>query len=739
MRRRILLILLLCSTTLAFAVCPLDIEPNRIDVAPRDTTDFGEDNDDVEPVQTAKDKKKEGEEKKEIQRTGFDALQYTLSRRHRAFGEEFGKRWDDHLFLQAGVGMEKMAAPSDNYRINALTSVHLGVGKQFNRYNSARLLFQGAWGYQEGKDRLFTKYGARLEHLFSLSSYFSGFQPSRLLDISTIFGVGVQYSKLSFKNILYEEEMQKRMEQYEEEGNKVEAEIIRQSIPKDKSGMSLEGHMGLQLRFFTGPQGYANIEPYVGLATDKMDLSQNQNWRKIDVFYGVNFNYVYYIHNNLSQRERQYFIKRRQEHDMVDKDSMLLYTWQQPWFIEYSNGVNFLSNSQLGAGNSMGPDFSLSIGRWLSPAIGLRLTGSVHQTTWLKDFIATNNPEISSAVTGYEAYQHNIYTGIRLDAMLNPFGFFKSFTWEQPFGAYVVGGLEYGWVDKYQTKRLSTRSEAYSVGAHLWYKLSDGLHFFIEPRYMHYVYKLPYTEVDWNKNFTDDAITVSFGMQVATRAKKFRHHEEDEVFEPLRKIRAGLAGGFYEMHTKKNFEGDGGIGLNGKAFAEYHLTPLHAARLSFEFLPMKHSNLVEYTVTNTSNGGYTIKNGMWNHKFNLGLISLGYQVNLSNLFAGYPSWRRFDLSAFIGPTFIMPLGDNSNLSIDETLFEGEEVSMEEPLKVSSGLGAHLGFKLRFKMIPHISVFLEPTFYMFGSAKLPSVDFLTVKYLQTLNIGVQYEL
>jgi hypothetical protein len=387
----------------------------------------------------------------------------------------------------------------------------------------------------------------------------------------------------------------------------------------------------------------------------------------------------------------------------------------------------------------MGPDFSLSIGRWLSPAIGLRLTGSVHQTTWLKDFIATNNPEISAAVTGYDAYQHNIYTGIRLDAMLNPFGFFKSFNWEQPFGAYVVGGLEYGWVDKYQTKRLSTRSEAYSVGAHLWYKLSDGLHFFVEPRYMHYVYKLPYTEVDWNKNFTDDAITVSFGLQVATRSKKFRHQEENEVFEPLRKIRAGLAGGFYEMHTKKNFEGDGGIGVNGKAFAEYHVTPLHAARLSFEFLPMKHSNLVEYTVTNTTNGGYTTKYGMWNHKFNLGLISVGYQANLSNLFAGYPSWRRFDLSAFIGPTFIMPLGDNSNLSIDETLFEGEEVSMEEPMKVSSGLGAHLGFKLRFKMIPHISAFVEPTFYMFGSAKLPSVDFLTVKYLQTLNIGVQYEL
>ena len=130
---------------------------------------------------------------------------------------------------------------------------------------------------------------------------------------------------------------------------------------------------------------------------------------------------------------------------------------------------------------------------------------------------------------------------------------------------------------------------------------------------------------------------------------------------------------------------------------------------------------------------------MWNHKFNLGLISLGYQANLSNLFCGYPSWRRFDLSAFLGPTFIIPVGDNSEMSMNETLFVGEEVQMEEPMKVKSGVGAHLGFKLRFKIVPHISAIFEPTFYFLGNTELPSVDFLTVKYLQTLNFGVQYEL
>ena len=743
MNRKILLLsFLLCSSVLLLGA---HNQANHSDyyVAPPDTTEFGEELDDAGIVKQKKETNKKEVDKSK--RTGFDALEYIMERRYLGYGEEFTKKWDDHLFVEAGLGLEKMVAPSDNYRFNTLSAVHVGVGKQFDRYNSARLTFQGAWGYQQGKDRLFTKYGLRLDHLFSLSSYFSGFRPSRLLDISTILGVGVQYSKLSFENILYEKEQQKIIDSYEGTGDPADAEeanIIRQSIPKDQSGMSFEGHMGLQFRFFTGPQGYANIEPYIGLATDKMDLSQNQNWRKIDVFYGINFNYIYYLHNNLSERERKYFIKHREEHDLVDNDSSYLQSWQQPWFVEYSNGVDFLGNSQVGSGKSMGSNFSLSVGRWLSPVIGFRLTGSVHQTTWRQSFITTSEPDEKPA-RGYTANMHNVYTGIRLDAMFNPFGLFNSFRWDNPYGIYLVGGAEYGWVDKYQSERLSTRSEAYNIGAHLWYQLSDGLHVFVEPLYKHYVYKLPYTNVDWNKNFTDNGFSLSFGLQVATRSLRFRKMEEEGEYEPLRKIRAGLSGGFYQIHTKMNFEGDGGVGLNAKLFAEYHVTPIHAARASFEFVNMKHSNVCEFYDTNIESATPELatitRTGMWNHKFKLGLISVGYQANLSNLFAGYPSWRRFDMSVFAGPTVIVPMGDEFTLSPDELLMQGHEVSEKDPLKTKGGIGAHLGFKLRFKIMPHISAMMEPTIYFLGSAKLPSIDFLTVKYLQTLNFGVQYEL
>jgi hypothetical protein len=158
---------------------------------------------------------------------------------------------------------------------------------------------------------------------------------------------------------------------------------------------------------------------------------------------------------------------------------------------------------------------------------------------------------------------------------------------------------------------------------------------------------------------------------------------------------------------------------------------------------MKHSNISEFYDTNTESATPELatitRTGMWNHKFKLGLISVGYQANLSNLFAGYPSWRRFDMSVFAGPTVILPMGDEFTLSPDELLMQGHEVSEKDPLKTKGGIGAHLGFKLRFKIMPHISAMMEPTIYFLGSAKLPSIDFLTVKYLQTLNFGVQYEL
>ena len=733
--KRILLILLICNLAVvnghAFTL------PDAYPTAPSDTTRFGEDSDEAENDTVNRNPKNLAK--------GVDAITMVLERRYRAYNEYFTKKWHDHLFIQAGIGFEQMVPPSEGYSFNTLGAVNLGVGKQFNKYNTVRLMFHGAWGYQQSKDRLFTKLGIRLDHNFSLTSYFSGYKPTRLLDISTLFGVGVQFSKLSYENILWEKEMAKQIAEWEALGDYEEAQLIRDNWPKNQHATSFEAHVGAQLKFFTGPQGYITVEPYVGIGGASTDLTEHRNWRKTDIFYGLNVNYIYYIHNNLSPRERLKYIRNRPVRDLLSTDSLLL-SWQQPWFFEFSNGVNFLFDTELSDGKTIGPDISFGVGRWFSPVIGLRLTGAVRQMTWRqRDVLVVDDGLVEDR--GYAENMHNIYGGVRLEAMFNPFGFSKNFSWSDKFGAYLVGGFEYGWVKKYQTQTLSTRSEGFTGGLHLWAKLSDGLQLFLEPRYIHYNYKVPYTNVTWNKLYSDNSASVSVGLTVSTRSRQFRSMDHDETRGgyPLRKIRVGIAGGFNFFQTTSNFDNSAGMGYNGKLVVEYHLDRLHSFRAIGEFVGMSRSGLSKFYDYNmdSEDPAKTVvtRQGMWDHDLKFALAGLGYQINLSNLLAGYNAKRRADLSLFLGPSLLIPIDDKAVLSSEERVMVGHLVEPVEQFKTGSiSFGGHLGVKLRMPLSSRISVIAEPTIYFLGNTKVPCVNsFKGLNYMETINVGLQCEL
>ncbi len=732
MTKRILLILLLFSSLGGKAIGSTNF--NNYLIAPSDTTRFGEDTDEEtgdtivrKPVNRAE---------------GIDAIRLVLEKRYKSYGEDFTRKWDDHLYVQAGLGVEQMIPSGKGYEFNALTKLNIGLGKQFNKYNSIRLMLSGAWGYQQAKDRMFTIFGVNVDHMFSLSSFFNGYRPTRLLDVSTLLGFGFQHSKLSFKNKLWEQEMQAKIDEWESIGDFEEADIIRNNWPKDQSGSSFEAHIGTHLKFFTGPQGYIALEPYIGIATDKMDLSEHNNWRKTDVFYGLNLNYIYYIHNNLSIRERMNYIKRSKKNDLTYLDSIPK-SWQQPWFFEYSNGINFLSGTQLSSSETMGPDISIGVGRWFSPVIGLRLTGAVRQMTWRKSLITIS--EEGEQQRGYISNMHNIYKGVRIEAIFNPFGFLSDFSWDKPYGAYLLGGVEYGWVDKYQTERLSTRSEAYTGGIHIWCKLSDGLHLFVEPRYMHYNYKVPYTNVNWNKLYSDNSYSVSLGLSVSSRTIRFRDKgaANDSLDVKKGTWTVGLGGGFNMMHTKSGIENGGGMGYNGIVFGEYHLDNTYAVRAAIDYAYISKAGVSEFYDYNmeseTIDKTVVERKGLWNHKFSLGLVSVGFKMNLSNMLAGYNKKRKIDLSMFLGPTAVVAINDKASLSPDERVLEGHKVELVEPFGKQVTMGAHLGVKLNARILPKISAFVEPTLYWLGNINMPSVNFLSVKYMQTLNVGIQYDI
>ena len=239
-----------------------------------DTTEYGEDtdlktNDTI--VKTYKN----------LAEGTFNALDHVMDTRYLAPGDSLNKpRWYRDLFLQVGMGIENMFPPTKGYKFNTLNTFHFGVGKQLGKHHSLRLLVNAALGYQQDYDRMYLRVGGQFDHLFNISSYLNGYNPSRLLEVGTVVGVGLHRARLR--------------------------STARVATP-------YEVHGGLQLRFYTGPHGVLNIEPYVALASDDIDLSQARNWHRYDVTYGVNANFVYYFDNHLSRAARNRLLMRSKE------------------------------------------------------------------------------------------------------------------------------------------------------------------------------------------------------------------------------------------------------------------------------------------------------------------------------------------------------------------------------------------------------------------------------------------
>jgi len=669
---------------------------------PKDTTDYGEDTVDDEEGQATQGPKRPP---KDLVVNGYNALDDVMEGRYIPKGETFSKknRWLRNMFIQGGIGGEMISPPDNSWEISPMISGQLGIGMDFSKLHSLRLMFHASTGYLRTEEQTFTKLGAKLDYMYNLSSYFAGYSPSRFFGLSAIVGAGMQRSQMA-----------------------------------DQSAMTFEGHVGAQLRFYTGPRAYISIEPYVGIGGDKMDLSGTRNWREADVFYGANINLVYYLGNNLSPESKERLINRRNNRNQLSADS-LLESWQKPWFAQITNGISMMDSPNISQGSTMGPELSVSIGRWLSPVVGLRGTVYTRSNVWRE----TPTTDAEGNITSAKISEQNITNGVRMEAILNPLGFLKSFYWDAPFGFYLAAGAEYGWVEKNQSTPLSCNMFGWGGGINLWYQFEHGMKVFLEPRYMHYEYRIPYTNNDWYKRYSDNYITVNLGLAVELRDDKrfYIHNYEDEyVTNKLRKIRVGLAGGTHFMQIKQNYSTGGGLGYNGLLFGEYHFDRLKSARLGVEFVSLKRTSLtdyIDYNMDYPDQGNAPVeRRGLWNHEYMFLLISPGAQIDLNYATRRYHP-QRYRLYLFAGPTMTYVLKYTRQLSELERLKQHHVVEPVDADKVGLGFGGHLGLKLTCNISQRISAFLQPTVYFLGNTKMPGIDFTKIKLLETINLGAQY--
>lgn len=608
--------------------------------------------------------------------TNFNYLDHILDGRYIPQGDEFTKKWDDHLFIEAGMGMQQVVAPAKDYSLTPFTSINLAVGKQFNEKHSLRLSLHGAYAYQKHEEFFMYQMGAKLDHIFDMSSYFNGYDPTRRLSVSTIAGLGVVRSQFRLNNNV-----------------------------KTESGSAFEGHLGLQFKIFTGPQGYINFEPYAGISSDPIDISEKKNWRVYDGFYGANISYVYFLRNNLSPEARAEYMVKRILKDELTSDSTL-YSWRKPLFVEMANSLHTLHVPDLPAMQTLGVGYNINVGAWLSPAIALR--GGVSSENVV--FTQTENQY------GYKDSLAGNYFGVRAEALFNPFGLVRHYDWNAPFGIYAVAGLQAGklWKRNYDESDLSAYFQGYTAGLHLWARLSEGLQVFVEPRFEHLEYHQPLKDKPANWRYHDNLWGVDIGMTVSTRTRKYtdwKLWEERDQSQFMNKFVIGAGGGLNFMQKTIQYAETGlKLGYNINGYLEYHFNALHAVRASIDgvYHPL-----------------YYYKQGAADRerrRYANAFISLDYMANITNLLnAQDPDLRTFEAFAFIGPSIVSGISSS-------------EVTKPQPT-------VNVGAKLLYHVNRHIGVHVTPTFYYIPNWIKDNVyteqKMATINFFETLNAGIQY--
>lgn len=618
-----------------------------------------------------------------------NALDYVLRDTYVPYSHTFDKHWYDHIYVGASMGLEKIHPQTDSYSFRTLSQVNLLVGKQLDKKNSVRLSFGGGWGYMKETEKWLRRAQLRLDYLFNLSTHFNGYNPARRIEASLLFGAGTNYTWMTNTDKVF----------------------------------APEAHIGVQLKCFTGPLGTINVEPFVGISSDKVDCSGARNWHGYDLFYGLNVNYSCYLVDNLSKEARLQLLQSRLADDrMVDKRTVE--TWRTPWFFEYSMGPVLSTSDYLSTSKTLGNQTTISVGRWLSPVMGFRVSAITRSNQWLQYKLVEENDNMMQSYNSH-------YVSGRLEALLNPFGFFRTFKWNAPWGAYLAFGGEFGSMTKYMqnSARLRTYSESYDLGAHFWYAISQDLQAFVEPRYSHNVYSVPYTNVDMRKRYGCDNFGLDIGLTLLIRSQTYRNpYEMDNTqnftYRNIRGVRVGIGAGMPVLQNKGAYYDKKGTDWNAMAFVEYRFNHLHSVRGQFEQL--------------TVNRGIPVLGvDVWNVNRRILLGALNYEVSLTNLCSGRMKNGRVELEAFLG----VAAGNlfKTKMEIDN---ESSPINLKEKYWM---YGGDFGLKLSVHIWNGISAFLTPTIYALRNKSgekpvgLSTMSISNFGIYQTLNLGVQYKI
>ena len=609
----------------------------------------------------------------------FNALRFVLDSRHRFKGDRYvrGDFWNN-TFIDMGGGVGGFYHNTNAASFTPTLSLRLGVGKVISPMVSFRLGFEKAWAYSHASTTVYNtnqynSYGGYVDFLYNFSNYLLGYRPERPFNVSGILGLGVQTASLHSWN---------------------NADMT--AVGASTSGAALDGHVGVQFKFFASPYASIALEPYFKVATKKLNLLANPGYSDPDFSYGVNFAYQWNFAKQLSYMANAGIFQKHfnnQKRYMLDNGQ--LQHLRYPMFFDYSFGPMYVGKSyNLSLRNTRGFDALAAVGWWLAPAAGVRAGVHVTNGDWKQGSIGNDD---TKSLIGTR--------GVNVDFLFNPFGFKRHYNWDAPVGMNLLAGYEFGGMKKTAASLLGSYEGNYTAfrfGGQLWMKLTNDLRLTLEPTYMQIEH--------YNGNLDReryDEYAVKLGLSLLFRDKGIRNYrnvESDSVLNTVQRgYFLGLGLGWNNTVWEWRFKGyQHDLLKNAVLFGGYRFNKIHGIRLQAEWMK-------EAQAFFDSSGS-----GIEKFTYNNYLLSTDYQINLFNAMAGYDPLRRWNVYMYAGPTLL--LGDGG-----------------------AAFAANVGGMVTYNITPNLSLFYSHTVYRMPKTRYPHHMVYTRDgiFTNNLNVGIMY--
>ena len=609
----------------------------------------------------------------------FNALRFVLDSRHRFKGDRYvhGDFWNN-TFIDMGGGVGGFYHNTNAASFTPTLSLRLGVGKVVSPMVSFRLGFEKAWAYSHASTTVYNtnqynSYGGYVDFLYNFSNYLLGYRPERPFNVSGILGLGVQTASLHSWN---------------------NADMT--AVGASTSGAALDGHVGVQFKFFASPYASIALEPYFKVATKKLNLLANPGYSDPDFSYGVNFAYQWNFAKQLSYMANAGIFQKHfnnQKRYMLDNGQ--LQHLRYPMFFDYSFGPMYVGKSyNLSLRNTRGFDALAAVGWWLAPAAGVRAGVHVTNGDWKQGSIGNDD---TKSLIGTR--------GVNVDFLFNPFGFKRHYNWDAPVGMNLLAGYEFGGMKKTAASLFGSYEGNYTAfrfGGQLWMKLTNDLRLTLEPTYMQIEH--------YNGNLDReryDEYAVKLGLSLLFRDKGIRNYrnvESDSVLNTVeRGYFLGLGLGWNNTVWEWRFKGyQHDLLKNAVLFGGYRFNKIHGIRLQAEWMKEAQAFFDSYG------------SGIEKFTYNNYLLSTDYQINLFNAMAGYDPLRRWNVYMYAGPTLL--LGDGG-----------------------AAFAANVGGMVTYNITPNLSLFYSHTIYRMPKTRYPHHMVYTRDgiFTNNLNVGIMY--